>query len=94
MVDLPTAHAARRARPRAARHWHARGLLLFLLFLLAPVLHAALPAGDTTPLRVQAARSDWQATQPPGEGWVDVTLPDDWSRRWPQFDGVVWYRLA
>jgi signal transduction histidine kinase len=23
-----------------------------------------------------------------------VGLPDDWSRRWPGFDGVVWYRLS
>lgn len=31
--------------------------------------------------------------QPPATGWVDVKLPDLWSRRWPGFDGVVWYRL-
>ena len=30
---------------------------------------------------------------PPESGWDDVTLPDDWSKRWPKFDGVVWYRL-
>lgn len=23
-----------------------------------------------------------------------MTLPDDWQRRWPDFDGVVWYRLS
>ena len=38
-------------------------------------------------------RSDWVAETPPDTGWIDVTLPDDWSTRWPDFDGVVWYRL-
>ena len=32
--------------------------------------------------------------RPPATGWVDVTLPDMWSTRWPGFDGVVWYRLS
>ncbi|MGO4152589.1 sensor histidine kinase [Cupriavidus sp. YAF13] len=31
---------------------------------------------------------------PPAAGWVDVKLPDVWSTRWPDFDGVVWYRLS
>ncbi|WP_296653605.1 7TM diverse intracellular signaling domain-containing protein [Paraburkholderia sp.] len=44
--------------------------------------------------RIEAARSDWHAAQPPATGWVDVTLPDGWARRWPGFDGVVWYRLT
>lgn len=39
-------------------------------------------------------RSDWNATQPPADGWVPVTLPDVWTHRWPTFDGVVWYRLT
>jgi signal transduction histidine kinase len=30
---------------------------------------------------------------PPASGWTDVTLPDRWSSRWPDFGGVVWYRL-
>ncbi|MGO1077506.1 ATP-binding protein [Inquilinus sp. CA228] len=38
-------------------------------------------------------RSDWAAETPPDTGWIDVKLPDDWSLRWPDFDGVVWYRL-
>ena len=45
------------------------------------------------PGNVHAVRGDWNITIPPREGWVDVDLPDDWRRRWPQFDGVVWYRL-
>lgn len=43
---------------------------------------------------VEAVQSDWDATMPPAQGWVPVALPDDWSRRWPSFNGVVWYRLT
>lgn len=35
----------------------------------------------------------WQDAQPPATGWVEVALPDAWHTRWPDFDGVVWYRL-
>lgn len=30
---------------------------------------------------------------PPVHGWVDVRLPDIWTDRWPDHDGVVWYRM-
>ncbi|WEK43609.1 MAG: 7TM diverse intracellular signaling domain-containing protein [Candidatus Sphingomonas colombiensis] len=43
---------------------------------------------------IEAARSGWNAATPPTSGWERVALPDDWSRRWPGFDGVVWYRLT
>jgi signal transduction histidine kinase len=46
------------------------------------------------PGRVEAVRSDWNAQIPPDTGWVEVTLPDDWAKRWPGFDGVAWYRLT
>ena len=35
-----------------------------------------------------------QNDRPPASGWVQVSLPDVWSKRWPTFDGVVWYRLT
>lgn len=39
-------------------------------------------------------RADWHAERAPAEGWTTVQLPDGWaSRRWPGYDGVVWYRL-
>jgi signal transduction histidine kinase len=60
-------------------------------------LHAALAAPVVSPpafTRIEAARSDWRAQQPPVSGWVSVTLPDNWTARWPDFDGVVWYRLV
>jgi signal transduction histidine kinase len=44
---------------------------------------------------VEAVRaSDWNAQTPPDSGWVEVSLPDNWPRRWPRHDGVVWYRLS
>lgn len=43
---------------------------------------------------IEAARSSWQADQPPTTGWVAVSLPDVWTSRWSAFDGVVWYRLT
>lgn len=43
---------------------------------------------------VMAARADASATEAPPQGWEPVTLPDNWSRRrWPGYDGVVWYRI-
>lgn len=59
--------------------------------------HAAYAASPFAPpafTSIEAARSDWRAQQPPAEGWTAATLPDDWSTRWPGFDGVVWYRLV
>lgn len=52
------------------------------------------PAATGCPLQVEAVRSDWQAQHPPADGWTPVKLPDFWSSRWPQFDGVVWYRAT
>lgn len=51
---------------------------------------AAAPAFD----RVEAVRATrWQDAEPPATGWVEVSLPDAWQSRWPDFDGAVWYRL-
>ena len=43
--------------------------------------------------RAEAVRSGWSATQPPATGWTPVKLMDYWDARWPDHDGVVWYRL-
>ena len=51
-------------------------------------------ADTLTHPHIEAARADWQSDSPPSAGWVSVSLPDDWSSRWPEFDGVVWYRLS
>lgn len=65
--------------------------LVLLLLLLAALWSP--PAGSAETLRVEAVAGDWQAQEPPAEGWVEVSLPDNWQPRWPAHDGVVWYRL-
>ena len=68
------------------------------------------PATDGTTLtfdRIEAVRAthdggasmiptdkNWAAERAPETGWTDVTLPDVWTRRWPDYNGVVWYRLT
>jgi len=74
-----------RRAPRTA--W----LLLFLSMCAFATAHAAAPT--LTLQKAEAAPSDWNAATPPTTGWIPVTLPDDWSHRWPQHDGVVWYRM-
>ena len=41
----------------------------------------------------EAARGQWNDIAPPANGWVPVTLMDQWETRWPDHDGVVWYKL-
>lgn len=66
------------------------------LLIAALVLHAgAAAASPLAPFTsIEAARSNGDAVTPPVSGWRPVTLPDDWSKRWPDYDGVVWYRLT
>ena len=72
--------------------------LRWLVFLIAALaLHGAAGAAapQLTPFTdVEVARSDRDDGRPPLSGWRTVSLPDDWSTRWPDFDGVVWYRLT
>ena len=71
-------------------------LVLFAGLGLAPTIaQAAAPAEPGIVLldRAEAARSDWNAVAPPAAGWTPVTLLDVWDKRWPDHDGVVWYRL-
>lgn len=37
-----------------------------------------------------AAETPWLR---PVDGWVDVRLPNIWARRWPDWNGSVWYRI-
>lgn len=69
-------------------------LLTVLTLLAAGVVQArAAPPGTLRIERAEAAPAAWDATTPPVDGWVQVTLTDLWSTRWPHHDGVVWYRL-
>lgn len=31
--------------------------------------------------------------QKPTQGWVPVSIPDEWKARWPDWNGAAWYRL-
>ena len=65
--------------------------LALLLGCCVFTVHAQ-PAPQTI-IRAEAVRSGWNATSPPATGWVPVTLQDNWNQRWPDHDGVVWYRV-
>ena len=70
-----------------------RWFVWLAIFLFVPRPAEARPA----PLSfesVEAAKAGWDSQAPPAGGWHRVALPDDWSRRWPGHDGVVWYRLS
>ncbi|WP_144899703.1 sensor histidine kinase [Luteimonas cucumeris] len=67
-------------------------VVLVLALWLASVAVFAQPATITID-RAEAVRSDWNADAAPADGWVPVTLMDQWQTRWPGHDGVVWYRL-
>ncbi|WP_293714963.1 sensor histidine kinase [Stenotrophomonas sp. UBA7606] len=67
---------------------------LLLLLLAACVGSAsAQTAGITRISHAEAVRADWQSPAAPVQGWVQVPLADQWQTRWPDHDGVVWYRL-
>jgi signal transduction histidine kinase len=66
---------------------------LLLAITLAGCARRAEPATVLTLDHADAVATDWQADQPPAQGWTPVTLPDDWTTRWAGHDGVVWYRL-
>ena len=71
-------------------------MIRWLLLLL--VWACMVPAQAQTPdvLRIsqaEAVRADWHSSAAPSQGWVQVPLADQWQTRWPDHDGVVWYRL-
>ncbi|MEO7431215.1 MAG: 7TM diverse intracellular signaling domain-containing protein [Dokdonella sp.] len=67
--------------------------MLGLFLLLQSITPASAFAVVDTP-RIEAVRADAASTSAPVDGWIDVTLPDDWSTRWPTYDGVTWYRVT
>ena len=70
------------------------GLLLALGVLLCGFAAAGNPRPGVVELEhAEAVRSGWDAQAPPSVGWVPVELMDVWTERWPDHDGVVWYRL-
>jgi two-component system sensor histidine kinase UhpB len=72
-----------------------RQLLTMLLLLLAlqPALAKNDTHCDTLIDHVMVAPEQRNDGQRPTEGWQTVSLPDMWSRHWPDFTGAVWYRV-
>ncbi|HEX6590897.1 MAG TPA: ATP-binding protein [Moraxellaceae bacterium] len=68
-------------------------LLLALLLLLSLQLARPVAAATLEITQAEAVAAAWDAKAPPATGWVPVSLMDFWDARWPQHDGVVWYRL-
>lgn len=77
------------SRPRLA--WLLAGL--FAVSAAGALRAQAVAPTVLTIDRAEAVRGDWQSTAPPATGWTPVKLIDFWDTRWPQYDGVVWYRL-
>ena len=71
--------------------WLALGLML----VLSACTWQATPATSAvlTIDRAEAVQADWLSSAAPTTGWTPVKLLDYWNTRWPQHDGVVWYRL-
>lgn len=44
-------------------------------------------------LSVAAAQAEAPGIKRPTHGWEPVELPDIWVRRWPGYEGTVWYRI-
>ena len=69
---------------------------------MQPVQAQPAPVPALAALRVEAVQAphadgqddqEIEADQAPATGWRQVSLPDMWGARWPDFDGVVWYRV-
>lgn len=80
-----------------------RMLRLAVLTLLAMGWLASAHAAETDwpaldPACKPQLRGTWAARElqdrtRPAEGWEEVTLPDRWKQRWPEWHGVTWYRV-
>ncbi|GAB1406698.1 ATP-binding protein [Thermomonas brevis] len=68
-----------------------RALLLLLLACCGQALAQA-PVPLVIP-QAEAVRGGWNDAAPPTHGWQPVSLMDQWNKRWPDHDGVVWYRV-
>jgi signal transduction histidine kinase len=104
VVDGEPVLRKRRAGARPPRSSLLAALSLAAMLLVACTAASAAPRGasprvDGSPGNVvefahaEAVRSGWNAPAPPPRGWVPVELLDIWTTRWPDHDGVVWYRL-
>lgn len=44
-------------------------------------------------LSITAAQGAADGSRPDAPHWQPVSLPDNWSKRWPTHSGTVWYRI-
>ena len=70
-----------------------KSYIVILLLLLTSTLSFAKDNCSTSIDGIYAIRGS--ATEIPVEtaDWSQVTLPDTWLKRWPDYDGGVWYRI-
>jgi len=65
-----------------------------LIAALAAACAVAAAPGAATIERGESLASDSRVPPPDSAPWQPVSLPDDWNRSRPGFDGQMWYRLA
>ncbi len=76
------------------RHLALRlGLLLVWMFLAPSALAADSTPGACKPRITSVIAFRYGPDAQLMSDWQPVTLPDNWSRRWPDYDGPVWYRI-
>ncbi len=76
------------------------GLIVLALLALAwsPAQAQQTQSAQCTPQITSIKSSRTSATGPVPElaatqDWVEISLPDDWTRRWPDYEGAVWYQI-
>lgn len=76
--------------------WLLRLALAWSLCLAAGAWAQPLEGGCAPRILAIASALDTGTPGPPDPSeldWTAITLPDQWTRRWPQHDGAVWYRI-
>ncbi|MEG1680679.1 MAG: hypothetical protein RR326_11330, partial [Stenotrophomonas sp.] len=73
---------------------HFRTLLSGLLLLTCCLLQSAWAQTCALAMaEIHVAKELAGVTARPAEGWEPIRLPDDWTKRWPGYSGVAWYRI-
>lgn len=71
--------------------------LIFVLSLLSQVSHAERTENINAQCAVHIHSIDTVKTSSvsilPKQGWESVDLPDQWNKRWPNYNGAAWYKI-
>lgn len=73
-----------------------RAILLFSCLWLWSLTAQATQATSSCPITIEgvySAKAQATDTQPVNAHWEPVSLPDNWSKRWSDYTGTVWYRI-